>query len=514
MTEKLTWTTTDELLNGNLEEEMLPEAVIAETTDEVTPEMDLTKRLHLACQQNFGVKIFQTWLQELYCQTLQAETVVLTVNSEFTRDWIQREYWCDRKIARSLAGEEQIVTLPGLKTLVQQLVPNLRIVQLQVENHNIAEADQTIGEGGSGTGTEDKITNLSRYDNVFTFGSELNEAYRLENFIVSDENRLVFTVLNSIAEDRYQYKSTPIFLYGNTGVGKSHLAQGVIWKIQAEHKQRRVLYLSAEQFMQQFIQAVQIKKTLDFKKRFQVVDLLIIDDLQFFLGKLKTLNEFFYIFNNLVESGKQVVLLADQEPNQMLEMDRKIKSRVAGGIILELTSKTRETKTLYLEAKLRETSLELSPEMQSYLLDNSENIQAVAGSLKKLTLYREVYGRPVTMADLEAIMRNYQGQTLEGVKLGHCEELEVKTIQNKVALHYHVSFQELVSCCRNQKFAFPRQVAMYLTKKYTRLALQDIAEAFGKKNHATVLHAINKISQQLSRDLTLKEELLAIEHSW
>ncbi|MBM5782965.1 MAG: AAA family ATPase [Pelagibacterales bacterium] len=274
------------------------------------------------CEKEFGNEIFTKWLSKLDVASYSESEVILSAPSKFVRDWVIREFL-----------EVKGSNLLTLAKKCQSQIKKLSIVfSPKAEEESIKDISFKVNS------SENKIVNLSKHDNVFAFGTELNPRYTFKNFVSSKYNKLALSMAKIAAKIEGQInlfeEAIPLFIHGGVGMGKTHLAQAIAWEIQEKDKSKKVVYLSAEKFMYHFVQSVRNNDVMDFKQKMRSIDVLIVDDVQFIAGKESTQQEFMNSFNHLVEENKQVVLVCDRCPSDLENVDEKLKSRITGGMIV------------------------------------------------------------------------------------------------------------------------------------------------------------------------------------
>jgi len=297
----------------------------------------------------------------------------------------------------------------------------------------------------------------------------------------------------------------PLFLYGGVGLGKTHLMHAIANEIRDRNPEMRVLYLSAEQFMYRFIQALRDKKIMSFKELFRSVDVLMVDDVQFISGKDSTQDEFFHTFNALVDQNKQIVISGDRAPGEMKDLEERIKSRLQCGLVVDLHPTDYELRLGILQHKA-EGYLAQHPRvvLQSGVIEFlahriASNVRVLEGALTRLFAFAELVGREITL-DLAQ-------ECLADILRSSERRITIEEIQRKVAEHYNVRLSDMIGPKRSRTIARPRQIAMYLAKKLTTRSLPDIGRRFGGRDHTTIMHGIRKIEELKAADSQLAEDL-------
>ena len=297
----------------------------------------------------------------------------------------------------------------------------------------------------------------------------------------------------------------PLFIHGNVGIGKTHLAQAIAWQIKESNKSKKVVYLSAEKFMYHFVQSIRSNDVMGFKEKMRSIDVLIVDDVQFIAGKESTQQEFMNCFNHLVEENKQVVLVCDRRPSDLENIDEKLKSRISGGMIINFKNPDYQDRVMILKEKIKTMGQELCEKIVSFVAENiNTNIRDLEGALKKLMAEKVFNGTEITMESTKTILAEY-------VKTSNSSTVTIDKIKKVVAQFYGIKISDLTSQNRVRTIARPRQIAMYLSKNFTTHSLPKIGQEFGGKNHATVIHSIKVVQKLMNSDQAIFQEVKDIE---
>jgi chromosomal replication initiator protein len=304
----------------------------------------------------------------------------------------------------------------------------------------------------------------------------------------------------------------PLFLYGGVGLGKTHLMHAIAHELQARRPELRVLYLSAEQFMYRFVQALRDRQIMDFKEIFRSVDVLMVDDVQFIAGKDSTQEEFFHTFNVLVDQNKQIVISADRAPGEIKDLEERIKSRLQCGLVVDLHPTDYELRLGILQTKAeyyrkQYAGLQMAPGVLEFLAHRiTTNVRVLEGALTRLFAFASLVGREITLELTQ--------DCLADILRASDRKLTIEEIQRKVAEHYNIRLADMVGPKRLRNIARPRQVAMYLAKALTLRSLPEIGRRFGGRDHTTIMHGVKRIEEliatdsQLNDDVTLLKRLL------
>ena len=319
-------------------------------------------------------------------------------------------------------------------------------------------------------------------------GPALNPRYTFDNFVVSSCNQFAHAAARAVADQTRAHN--PLYVYGGVGLGKTHLMQAIGNHVNLRGA-GRMRYISAEQFMNELINAIRFEKTFEFKEKYRNVDLLLIDDIQFLAGKERTQEEFFHTFNALYDAQKQIVITSDCAPREIPTLEERLRSRFEWGLIADIQPPDLETKVAILRKKAETEGIELPDDVALFIASKSKsNIRELEGSLIRVVAYASIGRREITL--------ELAKETLRELLPPEAPKATIESIQKLVANYYNLNVSQLKSKNNRQQIAFPRQVAMYLCKHLTSHSLPDIGRKFGGKHHSTVIHAIHKIEQRRS----------------
>ncbi|MDR2077510.1 MAG: chromosomal replication initiator protein DnaA [Rickettsiales bacterium] len=424
-----------------------------------------------ALRNEFGDSVYNSWLSELSLVSLTDYEIVMSVPTTFVRDWLLREYFGGRY--RRENGEHRCLRR-GIKEVLLDYFPKLVSFSILACR---AEKPKNI---------ETNLASISPHGNLYSLGTELNKNYTFDSYVVGSANRLAFEAAKSFSQgDRL---GNPLFIYGGVGLGKTHLCQAIAWAMENIDMGKKIVYLSAEKFMYLFVQALQSQDMNNFKTRFRNIDVLLVDDIQFITGKDKTQREFFYTFDTLVANGKQIVLVCDRAPANLENLDEKLKSRMNGGLLVNIEEYDYSLRLALVKRKSRELGLDLRDDLLEFLAEKlNKNCREIEGCLRRLFLSQSIMGTKFEKNDLENILAD----NLAGSKSS--ESLTIETIQKKVAEYFGISFTDLKSKRRQKDLIIPRHMAMYFSRELTSHSLPEIAKKFNGKNHSTIVHGLNNI---------------------
>lgn len=335
-----------------------------------------------------------------------------------------------------------------------------------------------------------------------TYRQGLNERYTFENFIVGSGSELAYAACQAIAANP-GLKYNPLFIYGGVGIGKTHLIQAVGNEILARNKNAKVVYISSEQFVQEFLDAIRYKKITDFAGHYRSADVLIVDDMQFIAGKEKTQEEFFHTFNALHQANKQIIISSDKPPHAIPTLEERLKSRFSMGMTVDMQAPDYETRCAILQSKSTERSTDLPPEVIDYLANHVQsNVRELEGALNHLLAFCEMRN---LQADLALV------QSLFGALKSRPKHITARQIVEKTSKHFQLPVEDVTGPKRDKDIVCPRQIAMYLLRSELHMSFPKIASELGRKDHTTAIHSVEKIERELQFDTLLKQHVSAIK---
>jgi len=442
----------------------------------------LWQNLKLALKKEFGEDSYNSWLSKLNLVSLDKNEITMSVNTAFIRDWITKEFLDGKK--RKVDGENVWIK-KGIKQIFTNVCSDLKIITIIVDKSNTPNpVTQEF---------ENNLISLNK-TNLHTFDLDLNPNFTFENFVVGTSNNIAYSVAKSLADfSDSSLNANPFFIYGEVGLGKTHLIQAMASHINKNFPHKKVLYLSAERFMHQFIQSLKNQDTVNFKERFRSVDILMIDDIQFIANKENTQKEFINTFNALTENNKQIVLGCDKCPSDLTGIDEKLKSRINGGIIADIFAPDYDLRLKIARKKAELLGINCSDEIYKFIAEKVQtNGRDIEGALKKILIHQKFARETVNLLNVEIVLKDFLKIT--------SKVITINKIKNKTANLFDINVEDLCSIKRDKKFVLPRQVAIYLAKNLTTKSLADIGLSFGGKNHATVIHSIKKIENLCKKD--------------
>ncbi len=455
-------------------------------------------RIRGRLKDEVGETAYRSWLQPLTFAGMKGGEVCIVVPTRFMRDWVLTHY-ADR-IRALWSGENPAVSSVDVVVASSAVPP-----ALSADNDEPAQprrpAAAPIPPAPTPIGASDEQpihTNgaLEERDDV---SASLDPRFTFENFVVGKPNELAHAAARRVA-DAMSVTFNPLFLYGGVGLGKTHLMHAIAWQIRRNDPSRKVIYLSAEKFMYQFIRALRFKDTMAFKQQFRSVDVLMIDDVQFISGKDSTQEEFFHTFNALVDQNRQVIISADKSPSDLEGMEERLRSRLGWGLVADIHPTTYELRLGILQAKADALEANIPVKVLEFLAHKiTSNVRELEGALNRIVAHSELVGRAIT---LEATQ-----EVLHDLLRANDRRVTIDEIQKRVAEHFNIRVADMHSTRRARAVARPRQVAMYLAKQLTARSLPEIGRKFGGRDHTTVMHAVRKVEELRSTDPSFAEDV-------
>ena len=416
---------------------------------------------------------FQNWIKPIYFESHIDTSLTLSVPTRFLRDWIIKNYASVIKKAYMDQGH----SIDKLAILVKE------------NNDRIIPGTEVIYEDKD----DDEDT---YYDDI---SAPLDPKFTFDNFIVGKPNELAYAAAQRVAQSEV-VSFNPLFLYGGVGLGKTHLMHAVAWNIKKRNPKKNVVYLTAEKFMYQFIKALRFKNIMSFKEQFRSVDVLMIDDVQFIIGKDNTQEEFFHTFNTLIDKKRQIIISADKSPADLDGLEDRLKSRLGWGLVADIHPLTYELRLGILQAKAEQKSLQLKQEVMEFLANKiTNNVREMEGALNRLAVHASIQESEISVDLVKDVLKD--------LLRTNSRKITIDEIQKKVVEHYNIKLSDMHSPRRSRSVARPRQVAMYLAKSITTRSLPEIGRKFGGRDHTTVIHAIKTIEEIMVNDPNLAEDI-------
>ena len=442
------------------------------------------KQVRERLRGDIGEAAFNSWLRPMALSSVRDEKVIMTVPTRFMRDWLISHYaeritavWCDE-------------------------LKSVRKVEIQVAPAKVSPAVSRLErvKVDVGTSAADEGTRRTAVAYLTEIGAPLDPRFTFDAFVVGKPNELAYAAAIRAAEAP-SVPFNPLYLYGGVGLGKTHLMHAIAWHIRNRDADRRVIYLSAEKFMYQFIRALRYKDVMSFKQLFRSVDVLMIDDVQFISGKESTQEEFFHTFNALVDQNRQIIISGDRSPSNLDGMEERMRSRLGYGLVADIHQTDYELRVGILQSKVQQLAASDVPSQVIEFLAHriTSNVRELEGALTRVLAYSNLVGRPITLETTQEVLRD--------LLRSNDRRITIEDIQKRVAEHYNIRIAEMHSARRARAVARPRQVAMYLAKQLTSRSLPEIGRKFGGRDHTTVMHAVRRIHELTETDRNLAEDV-------
>ena len=433
-----------------------------------------------AFEKTFGKEVFSSWLQNITLLKEFNDHLVLGVPTRFFRDWIVSRY-------------------------LDKMLEQIKSFKLSLNRIEFKILEENKLNSNSGYKLEDlnlnKVTKIK--DSILNY-NRLNPNLNFDNFIKGSSNEIALTSSKKVCEQISRYN--PLYIYGGVGLGKTHLLNAIGLSLQNDNN---VMFISAERFMYHFIKSIKKNDMVNFKDFFFFFSVFIIDDIQFIRGKESLQEEFFHTFNSLIEKNSQIIISSDRSPMKLDRVQERIKSRLSGGLIvdidtpdLDLKIKIIKTKLISMQNQFKE-NINISDEVITFIANECKtNIRELIGILNRLIAFSRIHKKTLTIIDCKKILKDVFNQ----VKV-----VTVDKIQNTVSSFFNIPLTEMLSQRRSRPLARPRQIAMYLAKKLTTRSLPEIGRRFANRDHTTVIHAVKTITRLSEKDLEMKKNIEQIK---
>jgi chromosomal replication initiator protein len=421
---------------------------------------------------------FNTWLKKTKAVTKYNNTFVIAVPNGFAKDWLESRY------ANLIKNTLQLVTSEELEVSFVLPQANGEIDYLPKERN---KSDQYINSKGNNNKT---ISNF-------------NPKYTFESFVVGNSNRFAHAASLAVAETPSKAYN-PLFIYGGVGLGKTHLMHAIGQYVFLNNPHTKVIYVSSEKFTNELINSIRENKTVQFRNNYRNMDVLLIDDIQFLAGKESTQEEFFHTFNTLYEANKQIIISSDRPPKEIPTLEDRLRSRFEWGLITDIQPPDLETRIAILRKKAQLENINVHNDVLVYIANKIQsNIRELEGALIRVVAYSSLTGKEVVPELVQEALKDILPENKP-------KEISIELIQQAIADHFHIKMEDFKAKKRTRAIAYPRQIAMYLARELTDCSLPKIGEEFGGRDHTTVLHAYEKISQERSQDANLNRTITEI----
>lgn len=434
---------------------------------------------------------FMTWFKNTALLRQDDEKIVIAVPNVFIKQQLERKY--DQLVRETL--QKNGVDVPEVEYKIHALVAKKKSAKEEPEAQQINPS--LLSRQVVTTEPRSMSSSLSH-----KYRQGLNERYTFENFIVGSGNELAHAACEAIAKNPGS-KYNPLFLYGGVGIGKTHLIQAVGNTVLENNPDARVVYVSTEQFVQEFVDALRFKKNTDFADYYRGADVLIVDDVQFLAGKEKIQEEFFHTFNALHQANKQIIISSDKPPKEIPTLEERLRSRFVWGMSIDMQNPDFETRCAIVQAKAHNHDVDLTQDVAEYLATNVQtNIRELEGALNQLLAFCE-------MRNLEPNLTVTMG--VLGASATRPKHISAKQIIERTARYYQISVDDILGPKRDKDIVVPRQVAMYILRSELHLSFPKIARELGRKDHTTAIHSVEKIEKESQFDAQIKTAINEIK---
>ena len=437
-------------------------------------------KIQLDMKEKLGDDIYESWLKKIYFTEEFNNYILISVSTRFIRDWITSRY-------------------------LDQILQIIKTYKKEIDRIEFTIIDQKKNK----VSIENKATKIYNEDNQkvsfikdsFFQYNRIDPNKKFENFIIGSSNKLAFEASKKVSEELSHYN--PLYLYGGVGMGKTHLLNAIGLEIKSRQK---VMFISAERFMYQFVKSIKSNEMVKFKDYFRNTDALLIDDIQFMNGKEAMQEEFFHTFNALIDKGSQVIVSADRAPNKLSRIQERIKSRFAGGLVVDIQNPDYELRYNIVKAKIYELklnhsiSLDLSEEIKKFISSEIRtSVRELVGALNRIISFSKIYNKLPTLPETKAILKDLLNLSENKVT--------IDLIQTTVCQFFKISKNEMLSARRSRYLVRPRQTAIYLTKILTSKSLPEIGRSFSNRDHTTVIHSVKTIERLRQEDKDLNSNI-------
>ena len=425
----------------------------------------------------FGNDIYESWIKNIHLKKEFNHYVILSAPTRFVRDWIVSRY------------------VDKILDIIKTFKTSIERIEFLVEQTEEQSTKSDLNSNEQVTLIENSLSNYNRF----------NSNNRFDNFMVGESNELAYTAARKICTQSSHYN--PLFIYSSVGMGKTHLLNAIGLEVGTVKK---TMFISSERFMYHFIRSIKSNEMVKFKDFFRTANVFIIDDIQFLSGKEGIQEEFFHTFNALIERGSQIVISSSKSPADLDRIQERIKSRMSGGLVIDIQPPDFDLKIKILKNKFEEIKLNFK---ENYNLGNevfeflatevTSSIRELVGALNRILAFSKIKTKSPTIYECKKILKDF-------INSNH-KSINVESIQNLVASYFNLNLQEMLSPRRSRVLARPRQIAMYLAKQHTSNSLPDIGRKFSNRDHTTVIHAVKKIDELIKKDNEIRQSVLEIK---
>ena len=438
--------------------------------------------IKLELKSKFGKDIYESWIKKIEFVNELHDYILISVSTRFIRDWITSRY------------------LDQILQIIKKYKKDIIRIEFVVENNNETKSnnlEKNVDDQKNSLNND----NVSFIKHSFLQYNRIDPNKNFNNFITGNSNKLAFEASKKVSEDIAHYN--PLYIYGGVGMGKTHLLNAIGLNLKERNK---VMFISAERFMYQFVRSIKLNEMVKFKEYFRNTDALLIDDIQFMNGKEAMQEEFFHTFNALLDKGSQIIISADRPPNKLSRIQERIKSRFSGGLVVDIQSAEYELRYKIVKAKSEElrffylNQIKIPDEIQKFIsLEIKTSIRELTGALNRIISYSRIYNKVPNLSEVKIILKDLLNLSENRVT--------IDLIQSIVCKFFKISKNEMLSSRRSRYLVRPRQTAIYLTKILTSKSLPEIGREFSNRDHTTIIHSVKTIEKLKNEDNELSSNI-------
>ena len=431
-------------------------------------------------QERISNTSYQTFIKDTQLYSLKNDEAIILVSLPFNASWLNQRY----------------------SEIMQAIIYD--VIGYEVKPHFISEDELASCNNVNTQEVQEPQVQHSSIDDK-TWGKEqFNMHNTFDTFVIGPGNRFPHAASLAVAEAPAEAYN-PLFIYGGVGLGKTHLMHAIGHHVLSNKPNAKVIYTSSEKFTNEFIKSIRDNETEAFREKYRKIDVLLIDDIQFIQNKEQTQEEFFHTFNELHQNNKQIVISSDRPPKEIAKLEDRLRSRFEWGLIVDITPPDYETRMAILQKKIEEENLDIPPEALNYIANQIQSgIRELEGALTRLLAYSKLQGKPITTELTAEALKDI-------IQSPKSKKITIQDIQKIVGQYYSVRIEDFSAKKRTKSIAYPRQIAMYLSRELTDFSLPKIGEEFGGRDHTTVIHAHEKIANDIKSDPTFKQEVENLE---
>ena len=425
---------------------------------------------------SFGNDIYESWLKKLNFVEEFKNYILLSVSTRFIRDWITSRY------------------LDQILKIISEFNKNITRIELKIHEINDDNTEEL-------NNSSNKKENISFIKDSFLQYNRIDQNKTFDNFVIGQSNKLAFEASKKVTQSLAHYN--PLYVYGGVGMGKTHLLNAIGLDLK---KNNKIMFISAERFMYQFVKSIKSNEMVKFKDYFRNTDVLIIDDIQFMNGKESMQEEFFHTFNALIEKGSQVIVSADRAPNKLSRIQERIKSRFSGGLVIDIQKPDFDLRFKIVQNKIQELTLlnlngiKISEEVKNFISSEIKtSIREIVGAINRIVSFSRIYNKEPSLSEVKVILKDLLNLSENNVT--------IDLIQSLVCKFFKISKNEMLSSRRSRYLVRPRQTAIYLTKILTSKSLPEIGREFSNRDHTTIIHSVKTIEKLKKNDLELSANI-------